>query len=81
MNMISTTTAPYLLYSEKSGKPKQTYGNRFRDVLEQEKAKNEITVSAAEIAVNEMNKARKENVSEGEKELLREENKDTPQNK
>ncbi|MCM1330328.1 MAG: hypothetical protein NC253_12920 [Ruminococcus sp.] len=60
MNMISTATAPYLLYSEKSGKPKQTYGNRFSDALEQEQAENEITVSAAEIAVNEMNRERTE---------------------
>lgn len=59
MNMISSSTAPYLLYSELSGKPKQTYGNRFSDALEKEKAENNITESAAEIAVNEMDKARK----------------------
>ncbi|MDE6131923.1 MAG: hypothetical protein K2G04_00895, partial [Oscillospiraceae bacterium] len=60
MNMISSTTAPYLLYAEQSGKPRETYGNRFSDALEEEKAKNNIEVSAAEIAVNEMNRVRTE---------------------
>lgn len=57
-NMISSATAPYLLHAERSGKPRETYGNRFRDALEKEKAENNIVVSAAEIAVNEMDKAR-----------------------
>ncbi|MDE5742582.1 MAG: hypothetical protein K2H90_09060 [Oscillospiraceae bacterium] len=60
MNMISSTTAPYLLYAEQSGKPRETYGNRFSDTLEEEKAKNNIEVSAAEIAMNEMNRVRTE---------------------
>lgn len=60
MNMISSATAPYLLHAERSDKPRETYGNRFRDALEKEKAENNIVVSAAEIAVNEMDKARKE---------------------
>lgn len=60
MNMISSTSAPYLLHAERSGKPRETYGNRFRDVLEKEKAENKIVVSAAEIAVNEMDRVRKE---------------------
>lgn len=60
MNMISSATAPYLLHAERSGKPRETYGNRFSDALEKEKAINNITVSAAEIAVNEMDKARTE---------------------
>lgn len=78
MNMISSSTAPYLLYSELSGKPKQTYGNRFSDALEKEKAENNITESAAEIAVNEMDKARKGStepsytVTEDEAEYFRE---------
>ena len=59
-NMISSATAPYLLYGERSGKPRETYGNRFSDALEKEKAKNNITESAVEIAVNEMDNARKE---------------------
>lgn len=61
-NMISSATAPYLLYGERSGKPRETYGNRFSDALEKEKAQNNITESAAEIAVNEMDRARKETV-------------------
>ena len=60
MNMISSSTKPYLLHAERSGKPRETYGNRFSDALEKEKAENGITESAAEIAVNEMDKARKE---------------------
>ncbi len=60
MNMISSAKAPYLLYSEKSGKPKATYGNRFSDALEKEKSENNIVESAAEIAVNEMDSVRKE---------------------
>ncbi|MDE6595124.1 MAG: hypothetical protein K2K44_03855 [Oscillospiraceae bacterium] len=59
-NMISSATAPYLLYGERSGKPRETYGNRFSDALEKEKAQNNIVVSAAEIAVNEMDNTRKE---------------------
>ena len=57
-NMISSTTAPYMLYTERSGKPRETYGNRFSDALEKEKAKNNIVESAAEIAVNEMDNVR-----------------------
>lgn len=76
MNMISSTTAPYLLYAEQSGKPRETYGNRFSDALEEEKAKNNIAVSAAEIAVNEMNRVRTEQpgytVTEEEAEYFRE---------
>lgn len=78
MNMISSSNAPYLLYGERSGKPKQTYGNRFSDALEKEKAENNITETAAEIAVNEMDKARKEStepsytVTEEEAEYFRE---------
>ena len=65
MNMISSATTPYLLHTERSGKPRETYGNRFSDALEKEKAENGITESAVEIAVNEMDKARKgEAVSE-----------------
>lgn len=60
MNMISSTSAPYLLHVECSGKEKQTFGNRFRDILEKEKAENKMFVSAAEIAVNEMDRVRKE---------------------
>lgn len=63
MNMISSTSAPYLLHTERSGKEKQTFGNRFRDVLEKEKSENKIVVSAAEIAVNEMDRVRKEQPS------------------
>lgn len=76
MNMISSTTAPYLLYAEQSGKPRETYGNRFSDALEEEKAKNNIAVSAPEIAVNEMNRVRTEQpsytVTEEEAEYFRE---------
>ena len=75
-NMISSATAPYLLYGERSGKPRETYGNRFSDALEKEKAENNITESAAEIAVNEMDKARKDEpsytVTEEEAEYFRE---------
>lgn len=86
MNMISSATAPYLLHAEKSGKSRETYGNRFRDVLEKEKAENKIVVSAAEIAVNEMDKARKEEAvqktfSETETENFREEYGDINSNK
>lgn len=85
-NMISSATAPYLLYGERSDKPRETYGNRFRDVLEKEKAENKIVVSAAEIAVNEMDKARKEEAvqktfSETETENFREEYGDINSNK
>lgn len=76
MNMISSTSAPYLLYAEQSGKPRETYGNRFSDALEEEKAKNNIAVSAPEIAVNEMNRVRTEQpsytVTEEEAEYFRE---------
>ncbi|MBD5141701.1 MAG: hypothetical protein HDT25_09865 [Ruminococcus sp.] len=58
-NMISSPTNPYMLYAERSGKPRETYGNRFSDALEKEKAENGITESAAEIAVNEMDNVRK----------------------
>ena len=57
---ISSAKAPYLLHSEKSGHQKATFGNRFRDALEKEKAQNNIVESAAEIAVNEMDNVRKE---------------------
>lgn len=83
MNMISSASTPYLLYSEKSGKPKQTYGNRFSDALEKEKAENGIAESAAEIAVNETDRARKEStepsytVTEEEAEYFREKYGDT----
>ena len=60
MNTISSATSPYLLHAERSGKPRETYGNRFSDALEKEKAENGITESAVEIAVNEMDKVRKE---------------------
>lgn len=80
MNMISSATSPYLLHAERSGKPRETYGNRFSDALEKEKAENGITESAVEIAVNEMDKARKEEaisepsytVTEEEAEFFRE---------
>ncbi len=62
MNMISSATTPYLLHVERSNKPRETYGNRFSDALEKEKSQNNITVSAAEIAINEMDNARKETV-------------------
>ncbi|MBD5141702.1 MAG: hypothetical protein HDT25_09870 [Ruminococcus sp.] len=76
-NMISSATAPYLLYGERSGKPRETYGNRFSDALEKEKAQNNIVESAAEIAVNEMDNVRKETapsytVTEEEAEYFRE---------
>lgn len=78
MNMVSSSKAPYLLHAERSGQPRETYGNRFRDTLEKEKAKNNITESAAEIAVNEMDKVRKENAASGKKdELFREQYEDT----
>lgn len=82
MNMISSATAPYLLHAERSGKPRETYGNRFRDALEKEKAENNIVVSAEEIAVNEMDKARIEEAvqktpSDMETENLRKEHEDT----
>ena len=64
MNMISSTSAPYLLHTERSGNAKATYGNRFRDAVEQEKDKSNITESAAEIAVNEMDRVRKEEAAE-----------------
>ncbi|MDE6709309.1 MAG: hypothetical protein K2J76_02330 [Oscillospiraceae bacterium] len=82
MNMISSAKAPYLLHSEKSGQPKATFGNRFRDVLEKEKAQNNMIVSAAEIAVNEMDNIRKKEAvqktsSDMETENFREDYKDT----
>lgn len=64
MNMISSTSAPYLLHTERRGNAKATYGNRFRDAVEQEKDKSNITESTAEIAVNEMDRVRKEEAAE-----------------
>lgn len=64
MNMISSTSAPYLLHTERSGKEKATFGNRFRDILEKEQNESKIEVSAAEIAVNEMDRVRKEEAAQ-----------------